>query len=143
MQPSIRLDILVLGRLSMRLFGAQDTLWGPWIRTAQLPLRVTVVDEAPELPKQYDEQGREIVFRFTSHPQRVYVVDRDRIFDFIKRRRKAVSRRWTSSGLRLIETTQPLLPDASVRRYVRGLKNAVDFFADVRELQTHPEVGRQ
>jgi hypothetical protein len=124
----------------MKLFTAREALWGPRIRTAQLPLRVTIIDETPPPAKQYDEQGREVVFRFTASQAPTYVVDRDRIFDFIKRRRKAVSRRWTNAGLRFIETSQPLLPDASVRKYLRSQRNAADFFADVRDLQTHSEV---
>jgi hypothetical protein len=87
-------------------------------------------ERAPERPKRYDEQGRELVFSFPPPQPRAYIVNRDRIFDFVKRRRNVV-----------VGRPQPLLPDANVRRYLRARKNAAaDFYGDVRDIQTHPDI---
>ncbi|MGZ3503555.1 MAG: hypothetical protein ACXWNZ_07345 [Vulcanimicrobiaceae bacterium] len=137
----------------MKLFGERASLLSSWLRTRPLPLRVTIIGEPAETastapacgsiePIHYDEAGREYVFRFAPRKPETYVVDRDRIFAFVKKRRKVLVGRSTDAGFRMIETTAPLLPDARLRAYLRDRKNTVDFFQDVRDLQTHPEVER-
>jgi hypothetical protein len=56
-------------------------------------------------------------------------MDRNRLFEYLRRRRPTVD------GHAI-----PLLPDMRTRAFRRDLKNRADFFTDVRELQTHPEV---
>lgn len=89
-----------------------------------------VPTSAPEYSApEYDEDGRLYAFRFPrSTPERV-VIDRDRLFEYARRRRP------TADGGPI-----RLLPDIEVRRFVRDLKNSADFFTGVRELQTHPDV---
>jgi hypothetical protein len=114
----------------MKLLSAQVPIHWPRMRTVSPPRRTQAVEETvAERPKQFDEQGRELVFSFPPAQAHVYIVDRDRIFEYLKKRRKLASGR-----------SQPLLPDANVRRYVRAQRNAADFFADVRDLQTHADI---
>lgn len=84
---------------------------------------------APE-PIEYDEDGRRYAFRFPRRQPQPVIVDRNRLFDYVRRRRPA------PDGRRSL----PLLPDMDVRRYVRDLRNRADFYTSVRELQTHPDV---
>lgn len=114
----------------MRLFGDVKVLRGSIAWTNPLRLKVTVLQqpvprvEQPattpaSLPTEYDEDGRLWVFRYAhSAPQR-YAVDRDRIFRYIKKHR---------------------LPSEGERQIRRDLRNAADFFTDVRELQTHTDI---
>ena len=80
---------------------------------------------APE----YDEDGRLYAFRFPRWNPAPVAIDRDRLFDYARRRRPTADGRWVR-----------LLPDVEVRRFVRDLKNSADFYTDVRELQTHADV---
>lgn len=84
---------------------------------------------APE-PIEYDEEGRRYAFRFPRRQPQPVVIDRDRLFEYVRRRRPAADGR----------QPLPLLPDANVRRYVRDVRNRADFYTSVRELQTHPDV---
>jgi len=52
-------------------------------------------------------------------PPGTYAIDRDRIFDYVKTHK---------------------LPGERARQVRRDLRNSVDFFSDVRDLQTHAEV---
>ncbi len=72
----------------------------------------------PEAP-QYDEEGRKYVFRYPAPAQRIYTIDRDRIFDYL--------------------ATHDL-PGTRARRIRRDLRNAANFYEDVREIQTHYDV---
>jgi hypothetical protein len=81
-------------------------------------------------PIEYDEDGRRYAFRFSHRQPQRAVIDRDRLFDYVRRSRP------TADGRRPL----PLLPDAHARRYVRDLRNRADFYTSVRELQTHPDV---
>ena len=80
---------------------------------------------------EYDEAGRLYVSRFKKSVPKRPVIDRDRIFEFAKKRRRTVDDppRW-----------QPLLPTEDTRRYLRDLRNAANFYEDVRDLQTHAEI---
>ena len=90
---------------------------------------VCVIGEVRTSAPEYDEDGRLYAFRFPrSAPERV-VIDRDRLFEYARRRRP------TADGGPI-----RLLPDIEVRRFVRDLKNSADFYTGVRELQTHPDV---
>lgn len=84
---------------------------------------------APE-PIEYDEDGRRYAFRFPRLQPQPVVIDRDRLFEYVRRRRPA------ADGRRPL----PLLPDSDVRRYLRDQRNRADFFTSIRELQTHPDV---
>jgi hypothetical protein len=78
---------------------------------------VEVTEQSETLPLEFDEDGRRYVFRFARRvPQRV-TMDRDRLFAY-----------------------KSILPDESVRAYLRDLKNRADFYTEIRELQTHPDV---
>jgi hypothetical protein len=96
----------------------------PALQTPQPPLTL------PAEPIEYDEDGRRYAFRFPPRRPQPVVIDRDRLFEYVRRRRPA------ADGHRPL----PLLPDADVRRYVRDLRNRADFYTSVRELQTHPDV---
>jgi hypothetical protein len=71
--------------------------------------------EAPE----FDDEGRRYVFRYASAPRQRYHVDRDRIFDYLATHE---------------------LPGIRARSIRRDTRNAANFFEDVRELQTHPDI---
>lgn len=108
----------------MKIFGEVNVLRGTvaWSR----PLAVRLTPPVPELPAvasapapEYDEDGRLYVFRYArTQPQRC-TIERDRIFDYLRRGR---------------------LPDAGQRQFRRDARNRADFFADVRELQLDSEV---
>ena len=70
-------------------------------------------------PVEYDEDGRIYVFRFArTTPQRC-AIDRDRLFHYIKTHK---------------------LPDEADRALRRDLRNQVELYADLRDLQTHPDI---
>lgn len=96
----------------------------PALEPTQPPLTL-----APE-PVEFDEDGRRYAFRFPHRQPQPVVIDRDRLFEYVRRRRLAADGR----------EPLPLLPDADVRRYVRDVRNRADFYTSVRELQTHPDV---
>jgi len=83
---------------------------------------VPCTDEEPvaqsEAP-QYDEDGRKYVFRFSTQRPQSYTIDRERIFDYL--------------------ATHDI-PGARARRIRRDLRNAANFYEDVREIQTHADV---
>lgn len=109
------------------------------IRVSELePLPPPVVEALPE-PATYDEDGRRYAFRFAPAKPAAYAVDRERLFEFVKRRRRVMAFGSIGDGA-IHYKTQRLLPDASERAYLRALKHAVDFFEDVRDLQTHADV---
>jgi hypothetical protein len=111
----------------MRLFGDAKVLRGSVTWTNPLRLRVTVLpqpvpaQEAPSAvqPVEYDEDGREWVFRYSRTAPQRYAVDRDRIFQYLKRHR---------------------LPSEGARQIRRDLRNTVDFYTGVRDIQTHSDV---
>lgn len=105
---------------TMRFLGDVSVLRGSaeWLR----PLRVKVSPPSTALtapaqtaPSEFDEEGRLFVFRYARTAPQECRIDRDRIFDYLRRRR---------------------LPDAGQRQIRRDLRNRADFFSDVRELQT-------
>lgn len=114
----------------MRLFGDAKVLHGSIAWTNPLRLKIAVLPRpvkpaqpaeatAPPAAAEFDEDGRTWVFRFArTQPQR-YAVDRDRLFDYMKKHR---------------------LPREGHRQIRRDTRNRADFYTDVRELQTHFEV---
>lgn len=105
----------------MRIFGEVNVLRGSVAWTRPFRLRVqrpevpVVAPAAPAAAPEFDEEGRLYVFRFAkSAPQRCSI-ERDRLFEYMRRRR---------------------LPDEGQRQIRRDVRNRADFFADVRELQT-------
>ena len=74
-----------------------------------------LVDEAP----QFDEDGRRYVFRYPPFAPQSYVIDRDRLFRYLRTHR---------------------LPGARIRSIIRDQRNAANFFEDVRDIQTHADV---
>jgi hypothetical protein len=109
----------------MKLFGDVTVLRGSVSWTKPFRPRVTpaAVGDQPAnsaaVTPEYDEDGRLYVFRYTRSAPQQYAIERDRIFEYIKRRR---------------------LPTAGQRRIRRDVRNCADFFADVRELQYEYEV---
>jgi len=113
----------------MRLFGDAKVLQGSVAWTNPLRLKVAVLPQpvpeqaapaAPVIgPVERDEDGRTWVFRFPRVQPQHYAVDRDRLFEYMKKHR---------------------LPREGHRKIRRDLRNVADFFTDVRELQTHFEV---
>lgn len=119
----------------MRLFGDTKVLRGSIAWTNPLRLKVTVLPpavpvqvEKPDaqaaplplpVPIEYDEDGRQWVFRFARTAPQRYVVDRDRLFEYMKKHR---------------------LPNETARQIRRDLRNSADFITDVRDLQTHYDV---
>jgi hypothetical protein len=113
----------------MRLFGDAKVLQGSVAWTNPLRLKIAVLPQpvepaqppaaaTPAVPTEFDEDGRAWVFRFARvEPQR-YAVDRDRLFEYMKKHR---------------------LPREGHRKIRRDMRNRADFFTDVRELQTHFE----
>jgi hypothetical protein len=77
-----------------------------------------VVPPAP-VPAEYDEDGRLYVFRFARSAPTQCAIDRDRIFQYIKKHK---------------------LPDEADRALRRDLRNQIELYADLRELQTHRDV---
>jgi hypothetical protein len=111
----------------MRLFGDAKVLQGSidWtnplrLKIAVLPQPAEVAEEvpaaAPPVPAEFDEDGRTWVFRFAKTTPQQYAIDRDRLFDYMKKHR---------------------LPKEGHRKIRRDVRNAANFFTDVRELQTH------
>jgi hypothetical protein len=108
----------------MKLFGDARVLRGSIAWTNPLRLSVTVVEppDAPPAtaePAEFDEDGRRYVFRYAAAAPKPCSIDRDRIFEYVKRRR---------------------LPSEAERSYRRDVRNAGDFFEDVRDIQTHYDV---
>lgn len=114
----------------MKLFGNAKVVRGSVAWTNPLRLGITIVPPQPAQPAErvaggetaaeYDEEGRRYVFRFARSAPKQCTIERDRIFEYLKRHR---------------------LPDESDRQLRRDLRNQADLFADIRELQTHPDVG--
>lgn len=115
----------------MRLFGDPKVFRGSIAWTKPLRLKVSVfprpgsvvsqpaVAAAPPAPAEYDEDGRLWVFRFAQSVRATYRVDRDRIFTYMRRHR---------------------LPTEGVRQIRRDLRNSMDLYSALRELQTHSDV---
>lgn len=113
----------------MRFLADAKVLRGSIIWTSPLKFRITVlprpqnirtVEAAPPAqPAEYDEDGRVWVFRYAPARKATYVIDRDRIFTYQKKHK---------------------LPSEGVRQLRRDLRNSVDFYTAVREIQTHPEI---
>lgn len=97
----------------MKLFGEVNVLRGSvaWPR----PLRRLVAHEtapaqpppAPAALPEFDEDGRLYVFRYARSAPEHYCIERDRIFDYMKRRR---------------------LPDEGQRQIRRDVRNQADFW---------------
>jgi hypothetical protein len=102
------------------------------IATAKTTPPSVAVNSLPESPvPEYDEAGRLYVSRFKpAAPQRP-IINRDRIFEYTRKRRRTVDDppRWL-----------PFLPTEDTRRYLRDVRNSANFFEDVRELQTHADI---
>ncbi len=108
----------------MNIFGEVNVLRGSvaWTR----PFRLRLIPRTPPPPEvepaavpEYDEDGRLYAFRYARTSPEEYTIERDRIFDYLKRRR---------------------LPTAAQRRIRRDARNRADFIADVRDIQTDYEV---
>lgn len=109
----------------MKIFGEVNVLKGSvtWSR----PFRIRVSAPAQEAPPgappaavpEFDEEGRIYVFRYAKCAPQAYHIERDRIFEYMKRRR---------------------LPDEGQRQFRRDFRNRADFFADVRDIQTPSEL---
>jgi hypothetical protein len=110
-------------RLKIRTFERGSI---PSASTVSPPL--TLVASAQAAPE-YDEDGRLYAFRFARRQPEPVVIDRDRLFEYVRRRRPTIDGR-----------SVRLLPDMRLRGFLRDTKNAADFYTDVRELQTHPDV---
>jgi hypothetical protein len=106
----------------MKLFGEVNVLRGSvaWVKPFRIRLTPPAQAEAPSpaTAPEFDEDGRLYVFRYARTAPQRYSIERDRIFEYLKRRR---------------------LPDAGQRQFRRDLRNRADFFADVRDLQTPAE----
>jgi len=111
----------------MKIFGGASALRGSAAWTRPFRLRVSVPAVAtpePEQPappaiQEFDEAGRLYVFRYAPVAAQQYRIERDRIFEYVKRR---------------------ALPDEGQRQFRRDARNRADFFADVREIQTPSDV---
>lgn len=107
----------------MKLFGSAKVIRGSVGWTNPFRIRVVLPGDAPPAPvpaaAEYDEDGRQYVFRFARTAPRPQTIERDRIFEYMKRHR---------------------LPDETDRQIRRDLRNSADVYADLRDLQTHPEV---
>lgn len=115
----------------MRLFVDSKALRGSVAWTAPLRLKIAVFPPpAPTVaepttaaaPAEYDEDGRLWVFRFPRTAPQRYAIDRERIFEYRKRHK---------------------LPGEGVRQIRRDIRNAADFYTDVRDIQTHSDVTAQ
>lgn len=89
-----------------------------WFKQPIVPCTNEDTAAQPESP-QYDEDGRKYVFRYPATVPRTYTIDRDRIFDYL--------------------ATHDV-PGARARRIRRDLRNAANFYEDIREIQTHVDV---
>jgi hypothetical protein len=110
----------------MKLFGDSNIIHDSVKWIAPLRLRVTIrepvrgeIGEARQEPAEFDENGRRYVFRYRPAEHQTYTIDRERIFEYVKQRR---------------------LPGPAARAYARDIRNSVNFFEDVRDLQTHSDV---
>jgi hypothetical protein len=117
----------------MRLFGEARVSRGSIAWSNPLRLRINVLPKpaaeeaiapAPQampipVPAEYDEDGRLYVFRFARTLPAQYAVDRDRLFAYIKSHK---------------------LPDEADRALRRDLRNKVELYADLRELETHADI---
>lgn len=111
----------------MRLFGDANVPHGSLIHTRPLRLNISIFSppaavEAPPQPAaapEFDEDGRLWVFRFPRSVPRRYSIDRDRLFAYAKKHR---------------------FPTEGERRMRRDWRNCADFYTEIRELQTHPDV---
>jgi hypothetical protein len=119
----------ILVASTMKLFGDVSVIRGsvawprPW-RLRLMPQTRTiapppVVEQPAPLAPEYDEDGRLYVFRYARVSPQHYQIERDRIFEYMKQRR---------------------LPTWIQRQIRRDYRNRADFFADVREIQTPPDV---
>lgn len=113
----------------MKLFANSTAVRGSVAWTNPLRLAVTlfphseVGESEPEIAPasdEYDEEGRRYVFRFARTRSGPCTIERDRIFEYMKRHR---------------------LPDETDRQIRRDLRNRADLFADIRDLQTHPDIA--
>ncbi len=73
--------------------------------------------------------GRIAVEMPAAHHPLEFSVDRERIFDYVKKRRRIVPRSFSDRFFSL-----PFLPTFFDRAFARQRKNAVDYYGDVREL---------
>ena len=109
----------------MRLFGEVNVVRGSVAWARPFRLRLTPPSAPPQMPPasaavpEYDEEGRLYVSRFARSLPQQYTIERDRIFEYMKRRR---------------------LPDAGQRQIRRDLRNSGDLYADVRDLEFHPDI---
>jgi hypothetical protein len=115
----------------MRLFGEARVSRGSIAWTNPLRLRISVFPtpavtedlspaaQAPPEPVEYDEDGRLYVFRFARTAPKQCAIDRDRIFHYLKKHR---------------------LPDEADRALRRDLRNQVELYSDLRELETHSDI---
>ncbi len=119
----------------MRLFGEARVTRGSIAWTNPLRLCITVLTSDDEVPHtvdslpapapapasvpEYDEDGRLYVFRFARSAPKQCAIDRDRIFHYLKKHR---------------------LPDEADRALRRDLRNQVELYSDLRDLETHPDI---
>lgn len=116
----------------MRLFGEARVSRGTIAWTNPLRLRINVLPKpatdgsianAPEtvapVPAEYDEDGRRWVFRFARTVPQQCAIDRDRLFHYLRKHK---------------------LPGEADRALRRDLRNQVELYADLRDLQTHPDI---
>jgi hypothetical protein len=87
-------------------------------RLREAPAPLEQVERLPQEPE-FDEEGRRYAFRFPRREPIHVHVDRERLFQYIDTHK---------------------LPKMSDRARLRDQRNAANFFEDVREIQTHPEI---
>ncbi|HEY9180532.1 MAG TPA: hypothetical protein VIO32_07415 [Candidatus Baltobacteraceae bacterium] len=107
----------------MKLFGDVGMIRGTvaWRRPWRVRFEPAAAPKPPEpAAPEFDEEGRLYVFRYARPMPQQYSIERDRIFEYMKKRR---------------------LPDAGQRQIRRDFRNRADFFTEVRELQTPLEVS--
>lgn len=114
----------------MRLF-QPGLIVGSIMRTTIPTAKAIQPSVVPSPVPEYDEAGRLYVWRYKPVAPERPIVNRDRIFEFTRKRRRTVDDppHW-----------QPVLPTEDTRRFVRDVRNRANFFEDVRELQTHSEI---
>jgi hypothetical protein len=89
------------------------------LRAAPVPSEhVERLPQAPREPE-FDEDGRMYVFRYHRCEPAPVHIDRERLFEYVHSHK---------------------LPKMSDRVRLRDQRNAANFFEDVREIQTHPEI---
>jgi hypothetical protein len=90
------------------------------LREAPRPLeQLEPLASATTPEPEFDEEGRQYVFRFPRRQATPVKIDRERLFDYVATHK---------------------LPRTSDRVRLRDQRNAANFFEDVREIQTHPDV---